>query len=100
MVLCSIGAVYYAQGKHDDALATWQDVLQVREQTLGLEHPLAADTLYNMALVHRTQGQHNLEAACFDKCALIRAKVYGDGHIKSDDARKQALCAHAAAVLN
>ena len=44
--LCSIGAVYYAQGKYDDALATWQDVLQVQEKTLGLEHPDVAKT-YN-----------------------------------------------------
>ena len=27
-----IGAVYYAQGRYDDALATWQEVLQVREK--------------------------------------------------------------------
>ena len=44
MFLCSIAAVYLAQGKYDDALATWQDVLQVQVKILGLEHPVVAAT--------------------------------------------------------
>ena len=43
--LCSIGAVYFAQGKHDDALTVWQEVLQVRVKALGLAHPLVASTV-------------------------------------------------------
>ena len=55
-----------------------------------------ADTLYNIALVHQTQGQHDLEAECFEKCALIYAKAYGDDHSETADAQEQAALARAA----
>ena len=50
------------------------------EKQLGPEHLIAAETLHNIALVHRKQGRHNLKAECFDKCMVIYAKVYGNVH--------------------
>ena len=54
-----------------------------------------AKTLHNIALVHRKQGQHDLEAECFDKCVVIYEKVYGNEHSKTADARKKAARARA-----
>ncbi len=75
-----------------------EKALKTSVAVLGPEHPSAADTLYNIALLHREQGQHNLEAECFDKCVVIYAAVYGDAHNQTADAQTQAACAHAAMV--
>ena len=59
----------------------------------GRKLPVVADTQYNIALMHRYLGQHDLEAECFDRCAAIYAKVHGDAHSRTADAQEQA--AHA-----
>ena len=71
----------------------FHEALVVLEKDLGLDHPFVANTLYNIALVHRKQGQHNLEAECFEKCVIIYAEVYGNEHSETADARKQAASA-------
>ena len=81
--------VYYTQAKYPEALKLHEDVLAIRVAKLGLEHPVAADTLYNIALVHRQQGRHDLEAECVDKCVVIYEKVYGNEHSKTANARKK-----------
>ena len=43
---CSIGRVYYAQGKHDNALTAWKEALQIQVKALGHDHPDVAKT-YN-----------------------------------------------------
>ena len=68
---------------------------EIRLKTFGPEHPVAADTLYNIALVHQKQGRHDLEAECFDKCVVIYEKVYGNEHSETADARKKAARARA-----
>ena len=42
--VANLAGALLAQGKYDDALATWQDMLQVQVKILGLEHPDVADT--------------------------------------------------------
>ena len=71
MLLCSIAAVYHAQGKHDDALTTWQDVLEVRVKILGLEHPDVASTSFNVSIVHKTLCQYELAVQCLQRCISI-----------------------------
>ena len=61
-----------------------------RGRVLGPERPVVADTPHNMAIVHGKQGQHTLEAECFDKCVAIYAKVYGNEHSKTVKARNNA----------
>ena len=84
----NISSVYRTQGKYPEALEMQDKCLKICEKVLG-RNPLAADTLYSMAL-----GQHDLEAECFDKCVLIYAKVHGNAHSETADARKQAALAH------
>ena len=77
-----------------------QKSLNIKLKVFGPDHPFVADTIYNIALVHRLQGRHDLEAECFDKCVVIYVKVYGEAHNETDDAQKQAALAHAAVVPN
>ena len=78
--LCSIGGVHYAQGQYDDALATWQDMLQVREKTLGLEHPLAADTKNNIALIYQNQAKYPEALQMHQEVLGVRLKIFGPDH--------------------
>ena len=83
------------QGKHPEALEYYKKALEINIKVHGQDHPVAADTLYNIALVHQKQGRHDLEAECFDKCTVIYEKVYGNEHSKTADARKKTARARA-----
>jgi hypothetical protein len=43
------------QGKYDEALGIYQEVLNIRERVLGKEHPDTLTTRNNMALVLNKQ---------------------------------------------
>ena len=73
----------------------YHKALAIDEKVHSPEHPRVADTLYDIALVHQEQGQHDLEAECFDKCVVIYGKVHGDAHSETVDAQEQAARAHA-----
>ena len=75
---------------YNEAMIHYKQCVKIQEEELGLDHPVAAGTLYNIALVHRKQGRHDLEAECSDKFVVIYAKVYGNEHSETADARKQA----------
>ena len=63
--MCSIGIVLNEMAKHEKALDSYNKSLEIRIRVLGHEHPLVADSFYNIASLHRKQGQHDLEAGCF-----------------------------------
>jgi tetratricopeptide (TPR) repeat protein len=46
----------YKQGKHDEALRIFEEVLNIQERVLGAEHPLTLTTRNNMALALDDQG--------------------------------------------
>ena len=50
--ICSIAIVYEEQGKYPEALELHHKSLATKEKVLGCEHPLAADTKNNIALVY------------------------------------------------
>ncbi len=47
------------QGKYDEALGIYQDVLSIQKRVLGEEHPDTLMTRHNMALVLGKQGKLN-----------------------------------------
>ena len=46
------------QGKYGEALEMYLAALRVFEKALGRDHPLVADTQYNIGLVHYNQGKY------------------------------------------
>ena len=66
------------QDRYSEALEYYDKSLEVMFKVHGQDHPVAAGTLYNIALAHR-----ELEAECFDKCVVIYGKVHGDAHSKT-----------------
>ncbi len=51
----NINLVLSKQGKYDEALGIYQDVLNMRKRVLGEEHPDTLMTRHNMALA---QNKH------------------------------------------
>ena len=91
------------QGKLDEAMARYEEALRIKKKSLGPEHASVGDTLYNMALVLKKQGntfqfaygfgfdrRMAAAASTFDECARIYASAYGPEHAKTKLARLRA----------
>ncbi len=50
----------------------------------------SANTKYNMALIHRNQGENNQARILFREAAAVYAQVYGADHSETIDALNQA----------
>jgi tetratricopeptide (TPR) repeat protein len=51
-------ATLYRQGKYDQAVVVAKKALEVAEKSAGPDHPDVAQSLNNLALLYRTQGQY------------------------------------------
>jgi tetratricopeptide (TPR) repeat protein/predicted Ser/Thr protein kinase len=68
------------QGKYEEAEAEHRIVLELRERTLGPDHPLIAQTRSNLGLVLKAQGKY-AEAEVENRRALeLRQRVLGPEH--------------------
>merc|ERR1711916_257486 len=72
------------QGRYDDALAMYGEVLAVRERAdvLGPEHPSTLNTRHNMAVVLKKQGRYDDALAMYEEVLAVqeRADVLGPEH--------------------
>ena len=89
-VQSNIANVLDDMGKLEEALEMHQDVLRVRVATLGPEHPLVADTLYNIGGLYKSQELFELAAESFEKCVPIYSSVHGTDHAETIDAQSRA----------
>ena len=87
-------------GENGTALEYYSKSLEIKIKVHGQDDPVAANTLYNIAMMHGEQGQHDLEAKCYGRCVVIYANAFGDAHSETADAREREAHAHAAAVPN
>jgi tetratricopeptide (TPR) repeat protein len=68
------------QGKYDEALGIFQDVLNIRERVLGTEHLDTLRTRNNMALILDTQGKHDEALGIYQEIFNIKERVLGGEH--------------------
>ena len=59
---------------------TLESKLAVDEKALGLEHPSVATTLYNLAMVYRSQRQYTQAEPLYNRALAIREKALGPDH--------------------
>ena len=57
---------------------------------IGSEHPSVADSKYNIAELHETQGDVEEAKTLFLECEQIYAEVYGQDHSETLDAARRA----------
>jgi tetratricopeptide (TPR) repeat protein len=61
----SLGRVYEAQQKHDEAATSFRAALELREQTLGPDHPDIAVSLNELAEFYSARGKFDLAEPLF-----------------------------------
>lgn len=81
-LLNNVGAVLWLQGRHDEALTTFEDALEVQTQALGSEHPELANILNNMGNIHIELGDHDSAARRYREAIALRERTLGPDHPK------------------
>ncbi len=69
-----------ANGDNTQAVPVWQEILAIREQQLGLEHPDTAASLNKLALLYRALGRYGEAEPLYRRSLAIREKLLGPGH--------------------
>jgi tetratricopeptide (TPR) repeat protein len=80
-LLSRTGIYLSEQGSYTMAEPLHQQVLAIREQQLGPEHPDTATTLDNLAGVYRTQGRYAEAELLYYRARIVREKVLGSEHV-------------------
>jgi tetratricopeptide (TPR) repeat protein/nucleoside phosphorylase len=80
--LLSRAGIYLSeQGLYPMAEPLHQQVLAIREQQLGPEHPDTATTLDNLAGVYRILGRYAEAELLYHRARIVREKVLGSEHV-------------------
>jgi len=72
----NIGMAYEAQG-NNLALEQYQKSLEIKIQVYGLDHPLIANSKYNIGRVYEERNEMDAALELFLECQEIYSKVYG-----------------------
>ena len=86
----NIGVVHETLADFEKALFHHQKALEIRTRVVGQDHLDVANSKYNMADLHESQGNLEEAKALFLECEKIYAKVFGDEHEETQDARERA----------
>jgi tetratricopeptide (TPR) repeat protein len=78
--LSCLAALYYLQGRYEEAAPLWERTLRIHEQ--GPEHPDMAWSLNNLALLYDKQGRYAKAEPLYERSLAIREKAMGPEHPK------------------
>jgi tetratricopeptide (TPR) repeat protein len=68
------------QGKYEEAIGIYGEVLSIRERVLGAEHPSTLTTRHNMADVLDSQGEYEEALGIYGQVLSIQERVLGAEH--------------------
>jgi len=71
---------YVAIADYAQARQLFERALAIREKVLGTDHPATAQSLNNLALLRRAQGDLPAARELFERALAIREKLPGSGH--------------------
>ncbi|MGK7895356.1 MAG: tetratricopeptide repeat protein [Xenococcus sp. (in: cyanobacteria)] len=66
----------YQQGKYSEAIPLAEQVLAIRQEQLGDNHPSTAESLDNLALLYQAQGRYPEAEALYQKVLAITWHYY------------------------
>lgn len=78
--LNTLGVVYLQLDNRGEAGARLMEALQIREKTLGKEHPVTSLSLYNLGNLAELAQDWPLAQSYFDRCLAIREQKLGPYH--------------------
>ena len=70
----------YQQGRYGEAVPLAQRVLELRESSLGENHPDVATSLNNLALLYKTQGNYVAAEPLYQRSLNIYETALGENH--------------------
>jgi len=80
IALDKLAQVYFKQGEYSKALPLVEQALQLREQTVGRQHPDTATSLNNLAYCYHAQGEYDKALPLYEQALQIRKQVLGQQH--------------------
>ncbi len=70
----------YAQGRYQEALPFAEEAVRLGEQEFGLDHPITATQLNNLAELYNSQGRYAQAEPLHQRSLAIREKALGPEH--------------------
>jgi tetratricopeptide (TPR) repeat protein len=71
---------YYFQGRYNDAIEKYDEILRITKKTLGHEHPDYGTLLNNLALMYESQGRYDEAIEKYEEAWRIGEKTIGREH--------------------
>eukprot|EP00041_Stephanoeca_diplocostata_P031171 m.964675 g.964675 ORF g.964675 m.964675 type:complete len:881 (+) comp23904_c0_seq7:236-2878(+) len=81
-----LGRILERMGQHDQAIAFYNEALDVDTKLLGAEHPETALSLMRLTIAYRGAGEYVKALECGQQALEILRKAYGTEHIDIADA--------------
>jgi tetratricopeptide (TPR) repeat protein/DNA-binding XRE family transcriptional regulator len=79
-LLYQAGAFLFFHGFHPQSQSLHQQALAIREQVFGSEHPAVAESLNDLAVLARNQGDYERAERFHRQALAIREKTFGPEH--------------------
>ena len=76
----SLGALYLAQGKYEEAQKDFLRAIKIYEKEYGQGHPYVASCLNNLGKTLAQQGQYEQAEKLYRRALTIIEAVYGETH--------------------
>jgi len=78
--LNNLASLYYDSGRDEEAIPIYQEVVRIRERTLGPQHPQVAVSLNNLASAYVALGRYADAEALYLRSLGIRQEALGAEH--------------------
>jgi tetratricopeptide (TPR) repeat protein len=79
-VLQTLGELQYYQGRYDESLATFKQVLAIRESNLGENHPEVAAAANDLGVLLMTVGRFDEAEPALARALGVRERALGPDH--------------------
>ena len=87
--MSNLAATYGALGRHEDALAMQESVLEFRRRVLPPNHPHIATSLYNISFSYERAGDMRRAVECAREALDIRRTALPPSHQDVIDAERK-----------
>ena len=78
--LNNLAALYYSQGRYEEAEPLYLEALDLRKQLLGDNHPDVAQSLNNLAYLYQSQGRYTEAEPLYLEAINIATQALGENH--------------------
>jgi tetratricopeptide (TPR) repeat protein len=78
--LILVGEAFHYAGLYDQTKPLFERSLAIREKVFGQEHSDVAESLNNLAVLHKAQGNYDQAKPLYERALAILEKVHGKEH--------------------